>query len=321
MNTIASESDACRVPPELLYEILDTLPAKELVVLRGISHTFFDTVNALLRSRLHHIVDDPTQELVFESSRPAEYQKGHCQTTEFQGFLPQSKENYGTELARFALPSRPADTCILPLEEDEAFGNVILSVQIRTVEPEPEPEKEEHPSAIPFAAHHLLTPPATPSSTPPTFSPLQLALQSAVGINPRSLPMTPASTPPRGPPSISISSSHSVAEAPERLYRSWFEDSSLISAPRQGKTSPQVVHPSGCALRSATINCLQVEPTSPVGYPGYSYGSGAYIPTRPTLFEFAYEDIQLDVGRLISQVEEQRYREASTRPVMLWMMA
>lgn len=321
---------------------------------------FCDTVDSLLRTRLLSVVQDPTHELFvsvfprvlvyprkhrrrrswranvlntqFESTRPSEYRKTHCDRIEFSNFLQQSPETLGSEVARFTIPTTGPQ--YLPLEDDEAFGAFILSwapllplspslplltfpsrtsVHIRRVET---PEEDDSPAAT-YAA--LLTPPHTPPPFLP--APLHWALSSAsvVARPPRSLPITPSSTPPRGPPSVSFSLS--LAEGLERLYRSWFESPSASSS-AVPQTKTHELHPTGektsAALRSARIECVQVPPTMAVPYGSSAYGSG-YEPMRQTLFEFAYTGLEMDVGRLVVGVEEGMDREESRGPIVLWM--
>ncbi|KAL8283163.1 hypothetical protein RQP46_005941 [Phenoliferia psychrophenolica] len=329
MNTPQEATDdpkSGRVPPEILYEILDNLPARDLVPIRLASRTFADTVNALLRTRLLHIVKDPTQELVFQSNRPADYRKTPGQKINFIDFVQPEGVTCGTEIARFSLPSSPAPVSqFLPMEDDEAFGTFILSVHIRGVEPPPTPEEElPSGSSHPIDFLSLATPPLTPASSPVRLTPLHWALNSAIGTPPRfNLPATPASTPPRGPPSVSLSLS--LAEGTERLYRTWFENplaqppsTTTLECPR--KTLPHTLSPTGSALKAARIQCRQVLPSEPFEYPSNRYGSQTYIPTRPSLFEFAYESVELDVAMLISAVEEGLDSEESHGPVILWML-
>lgn len=201
---------------------------------------------------------------------------------------------------------------------------VRFSVHIRGVEPPEVEEPASSTSTLPIHLPALTSPPLTPASTPPGFNALHWALTSAIGTPPgRQLPITPASTPPRGPPSVSFSLS--LAEGLERLYRTWFENPnaqprSTTTAACPRKTAPQTLYPTGSALRSARIQCKQVEPSVPFAYPTHLYGSGSYVSMRPTLFEFAYESLELDVAKLISGVEEGLDREEHHGPIILWMM-
>ncbi|KAM0756428.1 hypothetical protein T439DRAFT_321127 [Meredithblackwellia eburnea MCA 4105] len=350
MTRTASSKVEARVPPEVLFDILDTLPSRNLLLVRAVSHSFLDTVDSLLRGRLLGITRNKSRELVFESSRPADYRRNHCQTIKFARFLERTEETRGTDIARFVLPSSLPQ--YLLMEEDEAFSSFLLSVHIRALEEEAPPSMRTSPDpSLMFPS-----PPSTPSTSPGRSSPINFTFTSpAMGRPPRSLPITPASTPPRGPPSVSISIS--LAEALERMYRTWFENSNLspnsschplpstastsssasssitpiaatapiipIFPPKRRKMIARDLHTGGsgggCALKSARINCVQVEPLPSGDYASRSYGCGAYVPNNPSHFEFHYESVDLDVGRLVVGVEEGMDKNSSKGSIVLWM--
>lgn len=205
-------------------------------------------------------------------------------------------------------------THILPLDDEEAFGSMLLSLHLQGVDkskPTPVVEEEDAPAV----------------GTGPR--PIAMTM-SAVGIPP---PIANPFNSPPARPNPAFTFSLTLAEGLERLYRSWFEitpsgcagssfdlekelahlqfnsannmemeddSGTAVDSFIQPRTQPQILKPSGaCALLQAHIQCYQIKPTRKLEGSSYlysSYGSPNYIPTQPQMFEFFYTHLYLEVS-------------------------
>lgn len=222
-----------------------------------------------------------------------------------------SKNSFQKCTAVFNLPSRIAQ--FIPLDDEEAFGSMLLSVHLRGVD-----RAEAAITAFDDPATRTHVAPVQLSSIPATDS----ISMAAIGRTPTAFDTngtgnTPASTPPSSSSPSSrprFSFSLSLAEGLDRLYRSWFETilppSDIYTPPASPSlwgyrpTLPQVLSPSGsCGLLEARIQCqqskryLSVERGGGGSYPYMPYGSpNSYTAEQPKLFEFYYTDLVLDVS-------------------------
>lgn len=238
---------------------------------------------------------------------------------EFTHFVEDDKNSLQKCTAVFNLPSRVAQ--FIPLDDEEAFGSMLLSVHLRGVD-----RAEAAITAFDDPATRTYVAPVALSSIPATNS----ISMAAIGRAPTAFDPNGNGTPASTPPSSSSPSSRprfsfslSLAEGLDRLYRSWFETilppSDIYTPPASPTlwgyrpTLPQVLSPSGsCGLLEARIQCQQstryasAEKGCGVAYPYMPYGSpGSYTAGQPKLFEFYYTDLLLDVS-FISQGSQAR---------------
>jgi hypothetical protein len=83
--------------------------------------------------------------------------------------------------------------------------------------------------------------------------------------------------------------------------------------------------PSGaCGLIAAHISTVQVEPTehgtSMATYPfNTGYGSTTYTPSTPTMFEFYYKCVVMDVAKIVVAIEEGLDTGSKRGEIVMWM--
>lgn len=246
----------------------------------------------------------------FESSAPSEYRSAGQQTIKLSGFVDDGFDNLAPkDVARFVLPVQMKQ--FLPLDDEEAFGSMLLSVHLRGLSRK-EVEVEDDSGEGQLGTLRLADAPTASTTLPITM---------VAGGRPSFTNLPGRSS----LPSTEFTFSLSVAEGLERLFRSWFEiplsstfdieeevihQQELLSRTASSNTStsfssnvikptrPHTLFPSGsCALLEARIQCCQRKPTRATnsGMAPYAYGS-PNSPDLPTLFEFFYTDLLLEVS-------------------------
>ncbi|BGP12625.1 hypothetical protein JCM10213_008762 [Rhodosporidiobolus nylandii] len=287
---------------DLLLAILEELPSRTLVTLRGVSQSFAALVDEVLRTRFLDLALDEANEVALESHAPYETRAAHRQTLAFSHFGGGGKDvTYTGSVAHFRLAAETPTPQFLSLDDGEMFAQNIVSVRL---------------SSAPMR-HDTLASTAD-------------AVQQDDIVHFRGQMPVPV---PQFCRSLSLASSL------DRLFRSYFEvpspqDAAAStpndpfesfpappSSPRPATRPHRLASPynpaSPSALFGAQIECVQVDPSSPADYdsddslvsydslvPGARWGRSSPGPMPPRLFEFVFSEIELDVGKVVVAAEE-----------------
>lgn len=230
----------------------------------------------------------PTQ---FESSSPSQTHPAERQRVQIASFLP-SPALSSPLLANLSFTEPTPPVHRLLLDEDEQFGGVMLSLSVRGLDRARCQTKQFGAKATRGYAPVSF---ATGIRQPSRRVPLDGGGQHSA------LPERP-DTPPATPP---ITWSITLADGFDRLYRSWFEDLTLTTFPQLTapyNTQHHTLHaltPSPCSsLRSVQIRCAQQAP-SECGRDLYGKPRG-----QAAVFEYEYEGLVVDVGKVLVGMEE-----------------
>lgn len=120
---------------DLCYGILENLPSRTLVRLRGTSRVFADLVDEILRSRFLNVISSGKNELVLESCPPYATRGARRQPLVFSHFGPAAMDRArtGGDVAHMRTKAAASDRVPyhLPLDDGEVFANNHLAVHLR----------------------------------------------------------------------------------------------------------------------------------------------------------------------------------------------
>ncbi|GAA6039018.1 hypothetical protein JCM8097_000156 [Rhodosporidiobolus ruineniae] len=302
-RSAAASSAPCE---DILLAILEEVPSRTLVSLRSVSRQFSVLVDEVLRIRFLDLTADECNEMVLESCAPYETRACHRQPISFSHFGPATDLPYTGNVAHFKLASDPPVPQFLPLEQDEVFGQNLLSIHLRNAPKRPAVEQDDDEDDI----IELSSPPTPPSLVVPHFD-YSLSLASSLDRLFRSFWESPSPLIQAASPTESRESSPSPPSTPRETK------THRLACPYD-PSSPS-------ALFAAQIECFQVaspSPDSPLStedsdgdsllsysplssspIPGWRFGgSGAASP--PRLFEYYFSGVEMDVGKVVVAAEE-----------------
>ncbi|GAA6064351.1 hypothetical protein JCM10212_004677 [Sporobolomyces blumeae] len=329
---------------DLLLAILDELPSKNLLPLRGVSRLFLVLVDEVLRRRFLDIATSTTHELVLETSPAYDARDSKQEPLRFTHFVDPSS-CVESITASFDVASETVH--VLPLDEDEVFQNNLLGVHLQSL---------ENPTLTTFSEYSrggvrsFVAPyvPGVPPTTVPSRLSWSLSLASSLDRFFRdwfmidhatssvdNVGLAPAKVSPHDgieesdDDVLSISPSSSRAASPPLAT-----SPCSTAAPRRRLSRTQYFEPSNrsttsrafpSALKSALIECFHHplnspavpspsstysvagSPSSPSPFGSSSSSSSSSFPcsgsTTPQVFEYAFNSVRLDVGKVVVAAE------------------
>ncbi|GAA6049539.1 hypothetical protein JCM3770_000837 [Rhodotorula araucariae] len=301
---------------DLLLAVLQRLPSRALVQTRRVSRTFQVLADEVLRRRFLDIAEDSCKQLILESCAPYEQRMLHCQPLTFSHFASPTDCAVAGDVGHFfvdPLCNTALKTRRLALDDGEMFQQNILSVHLRAAV-SPTPPSPPSPDVMDAEDTPMS------ASDRPRFIEYNWTLDLATSLDrvfrhwfleAASEASSPRSSPTLSPshsPSLSPSRSPSPSPPPrcETRPRRLGCPSSPIASPRSALLGAAIacvqiplddVLPDG---DEADVLCLSPGPSPP----GSRYGSPVSATGPPRVYEYTFEDIALDVAKVVVLAEE-----------------
>ncbi|KPV78331.1 uncharacterized protein RHOBADRAFT_50809 [Rhodotorula graminis WP1] len=310
---------------DLVLAVLAKLPSRELVQARNVSRAFQVLADEVLRKRFVDIAESRSTQLILESCAPYEQRAHHRKPLSFSHFAP-STSVFSGNVALFAVDSAAGEPepLHLALEDGDVFQQSILSVHLRAA-----PPKQPVPVSSAPTAHNVDDIAMVDETDQPVAAPRfidyawTLDVASSLDRFFRSWFLESASE------ASSASSSPSTSRDTSR------ESSPQPPSPsrdtRRRQLGSPAYNPTGrSALLSASISCVQVpldsispegdeadvlwalasrnggasSSSSPSSSPGTRFGSPASSASSSRSYEYFFDEVALDVGKVVVLAEE-----------------
>ncbi|GAA5872311.1 hypothetical protein JCM3774_003341 [Rhodotorula dairenensis] len=321
---------------DLCYGILENLPSRALVQIRGTSRVFADLVDEILRSRFLNVISGRGNELVLESCPPYATRGAHRQPLVFSHFSPAAAAADCARTGDVAHMRTKATgpervPYYLPLDDGEVFANNQLAIHLRqrdsmSLWSDDEDEADDRDGGGGGGGSTIrLARPLQPRGFGYLNS-IQIAASldrffRSWFVDPASEPDWSAAWSPSAPSTPTSSPESTPWTSRESSPSPQFGMTATAGEPKRS-TRPRRIRAtssSHSALHGAQIECVQVpaseiefnhpdimfySSTSPAGSSPPGSRFHASPTSTPRLYEYFFDSVELDVAKVVVAAEE-----------------